>query len=227
MNTNKMSLSLLLAAVCASACTVPFASEDELELRFELGELDGDCQGSGERTNENGTVGYSYGNDGQSCTINLTWNGVVLDAEALRDTVEEEVRAGGLDPAQVDVNLKTAAFEVIDLALRDAAGNELEPRTVESIDASLALDGGANIFVIQGRNVAFDETSVDMANADDLIEELQAAYDEGRTARGVGQAVVTIPLPLIEQLRGADTPAIEFRLGAIIEAEGGVNLFAR
>ena len=76
----------------------------------------------------------------------------MFDAVAVREGVEAEVIANGLDPANVDVRMTSAILEVQDLAIRDDGGTGVGPSDVDTVSAVLDLEGGQGLFSASGEN---------------------------------------------------------------------------
>jgi hypothetical protein len=182
---------------------------------------------NGTRSDENGTVTYQHTavavEGGPSlCGLHADWAGRLLDMADAKEQVEAEMVKQGLEPGTVTITFTGVQFEVTDVAMRDAAGNDLTPPDVPSYTGALSIEGDEDIIVIEhseGGDVK--DPDVTVKDSPVLVETVNAAYQSGEEIPGTGTTTAVVDLDTAAVLDAADHPGLDIEFIVKVEAQIG------
>lgn len=126
----------LLLLAPAPACVIDVGVDETLDsrVRFEV-DLQGECEGEGEIEADGGTSRWTktIEDGGETCRVDIEWDGVLVDIPSLREDIEKDV---DID----DVTIESLAMTLETAALADADGQTVSPPLVPYWSAVLEAE---------------------------------------------------------------------------------------
>jgi hypothetical protein len=211
-----VALSLLVAAGCDDAFTIPVERTDPVEMTFSLGQIGIDCQDD----NTGDDVTYSQRTEGSDtyCAVNASWTGTLFDMVEVRDTIETDLAAEGLpaDVDQLDIQFTDVGVENVSVRLvKDGAAISWPVTTYYFATARVADVGGivradwpgdSNSDDPDAPAVKFIDDEGELDGKQDLLDHLNAAFVAQEEVTGSGEAEIEFryDASVLEDVSGAE-----------------------
>lgn len=230
-----VSLLIVVAAALAGceACTYPFSVEAGGTLNIPLG-IAADCMGEGtvpedgQPDDEGNLTRFTHAivarEDGPRCVMHADWSGPLVDVSELRADAEDEMRANGIDPDDVEVRITSITPTIETVGLRGRGTEALAAPGIVTYRGALSIEGDEEIIVV---TLAEDgdpaNPEVVVRESPRLIELANEAWLTGEDVPATGTADVSINLRRVGDL-GDLPPSPRLRVDFAVTLEGDAGL---
>jgi len=238
MRSLSRALSLPTIVVAAAAfsgcpgCGVPFDITTSGSVVFPLGGVDGcDDNGSipedGEPDEFGNLTTFTHTNEGTICSLSANWTGSLLDMAAVREDVDAELEAAGLDPATVTVTVLSMEATVETVILQDNDTQEpidLPDAALISYRGAISVDGDDDIIIAFHPFGGDPNTpTVTVRDSERLVELANDALGGGEPLLASGDAVAQIDMAELPTIEAAGAPAIVVTFDIGVAGEAGLG----
>lgn len=224
MNTPRFFVAALTCLLLAPACTIDVDVDREVDSRVRLElELQGECEGSGELTTDQGKSEYTktLADDGLTCVIEVRWNGTLVDMAELRDDIGEEVDVD-------DVTIESVAMSLEAAVIADAQGKGMTPPLVPYFAAQVESDGERLLSIERDGVARLIAEPFDLTVSPRFTGTVDRALHQGTTVRGTAVATLHLRTEDLAPLQGREDPAaIQMELVTTVGATAKVHPLRR
>ena len=203
----------MILALILAGCAIPVSTSVKSELGFGV-DLDTSCTGEATLEDSSGTTVYALTLEGETCRVDVHWEGQLADQEAMDAKIEASLEGQPVDRS--DVRVAGATLLVTRVELVDAAGNPVQAR-FPSWEMGLSV-AGVSVYEDTGADVpALLRDPLEVELPEEVVAALDASVRDGTPVPGTASASLVLPLEVLPERSGSFT----------LEVEGDVDIRAR
>ena len=211
-------------ALTATACDFDVEASVNDTVAFDLGSLDGACEGSDSEEGDRGVTAWTKSIEGDACRVDFTWDGDLIEMDEVREKVDAEIAANDPGVGSVGVRIDGVEIGLEALRMTDGDGGAIPSPTMDEYGLSidmleeelLAIDG-TDVLEI----VASDQT---FPLSKDALLAASQAFRERAPVPAHAEGTLLIPLTELDALAAAGETRLEvdFRVDVTATAEASV-----